>query len=161
MDFSPLAFREFQASDERGVIRLLEACYGHYQQVVELDTLDDDLLKIEEVYGGPGTTFRVLLDRERVVGTIAVKRKSDEEAELKRVFLDPSLWGKGYGKKLILWSRDWAQEGGYQRLRFWSDQLFARAHAIYLYLGCVETGETRYLGGRNKVSESEFTWELE
>ena len=39
--------------------------------------------------------------------------------------------------------------------------LFETAHHLYRGLGAKETGQTRYLGGRNEVSEIHFEMELD
>ena len=96
----------------------------------------------------------------RVLATTAVKRTSDERAELKRVFLDPDLRGRGHGRTLVDWSADRARSAGARWLDIWTDVLFTRAHGLYAHLEARDTGRTRELGGRNAVVERHFELEL-
>lgn len=160
IDFEPFAFVPFRDVHTDGVIDLLRGCYAEYGQVLELDTLDDDLPRIEDRYPEPHV-FRVLLDQGRVVGTVAVKLGRPGEAELKRVFLDPRLRGRGLGKRLSLWAIAWARENGCSLLHVWSDVLFETAHGLYRSLGGEDTGRRRALGGANDVEEFYFPIRLE
>lgn len=155
IDFEPFAFLPFRDAHTEGVIDLLRRCYGEYGQVLELDTLDDDLPCIPERYPDPHV-FRVLLEGKRVVGTVAVKLGSPGEAELKRVFLDAELRGQGLGKRLSLWAIQWARDQGCSLLHVWSDVLFETAHGLYRKLGGEDTGQRRALGGANDVEEFYF-----
>ncbi len=159
--FDPYSFVSYEHErDQSSVIALIGACYGGYGQKLELETLDDDLLRIPSVYPPGPNTFRVLRAGERVVGTVAVKARSETEAELKRVFLDPDLRGRGTGKQLVLWAVDWARTRGYNVLHIWSDALYDTAHRLYRRIGAVETGEQRHLGGINNVDELYFRLDL-
>jgi putative acetyltransferase len=161
LDFAPLRLVPYAPEHEGGVIALLRACYAEYGQVLELDTLDADLLRISELYAPPTHAFHVLLDEgDRVVGTVCVKRTGPDEGQLKRVFLEAGLRGRGLGKRLTLWAFAWARERGVQRMVFWSDVLFETAHALYEHLGARRTGERRHLGGRNECWEYGFVMEL-
>lgn len=161
IDFSPLELRRFTEEDTEGVVEVLRVCYAGYGQVIELDTLDRDLLEIPQRYPEPRCTFQVLRDAKKVVGTVAVRGGDGAAAELKRVFLLPEYRGRGFGKNMVLWAAAWARKAGYETLVFWSDELFTTAHHLYRRLGCEETGERRPLGGRNDVMEIGFRWELE
>ena len=103
----------------------------------------------------------MLLDGDRLIGSVAFRSSETGHAELKRVFLDSEYRGRGLGKKLSLWAFDAARESGIAVLDIWSDTLFETAHHLYRGLGAKETGQTRYLGGRNEVSEIHFEKELD
>jgi len=160
IDFSPYRFQAFTPEWERPLIALIEGCYAEYGQRIELDTLDDDLHRIEEEYLKAGGAFQVLLDKERLIGSVAVKLKKEGEAELKRVFLDPEYRGKGIGKKLSLWAFGFAAGRGCRMLHVWSDALYETAHHLYRRLGAEDTGKRRRLGGVNDVWERYFAWPI-
>ena len=156
MDFAPYTLRPFRPSDEAGVIALVAGCYAEYAEVIELDTLDADLLEIGRAYPDPDSCFRVLVDGARIVGSVAIRSKDATEAELKRVFLERSLRGRGLGKKLTRWAFDWAAAHGFEIVHIWSDARYETAHALYRRLGAEETGVRRHLGGRNRCDEKYF-----
>lgn len=160
--FTPLRLMPFDASYQEAEIDLLTRCYAEYGQRIELETLDEDLLAIPSTYVAPASTFQILVDRNRLVGSIAVKGLVGEEglanreAELKRVFLEPDYRGRGLGKALSNWAFAWASAAGYEVMHIWSDVLYETAHGLYRGLGAVETGEIRNLGGINEVKERHF-----
>lgn len=45
--------------------------------------------------------FFILLDDDRIKGTIAIKHHDDETAEVKRLYIDKDTRGKGYGSRLF------------------------------------------------------------
>ncbi len=156
-DFDPLRLVPFAPEHERAIVGLIAAVYAEYRQQIELDTLDEDLRRIPEVYHGPECAFWVLLDGDRPVGTVAVKHAPDGDAELKRVFLHPSRRGLGIGRRLVLWAFEWARARGHARIHIWSDVLFRTSHSMYRSLGAEDTGRRRVLGGINHVEEFYFS----
>ncbi len=161
MNFPPYRLVPFEPRHRDALIGLVARCYVDYGQVIELDSLDEDLLVIEEKYASPESDFRVLLDGDRLIGSVAFRGDEEGRAELKRVFLDVEYRGRGLGKKLSLWAFDAAREARITVLDIWSDTLFETAHHLYRGLGAKETGQKRYLGGRNEVTEIHFQKELD
>lgn len=160
IDFSPFELVPFQPAHEKALIDLITSCYAEYGQKIELDTLDSDLLRIDEVYRPPGACFRILLQGEEVVGSVAVKKADSPSAELKRLFVDPTCRGRGLGKKLSLWVYRHAARRGCRAVDVWSDVLYETAHSLYRGLGAVDTGQRRALGGENDVEEFYFLWKI-
>jgi GNAT superfamily N-acetyltransferase len=161
VDFTPYRLEPFQKEHEDDLISLISNCYTEYGQRIELATLDSDLLRIEKVYAPPSGAFQVLMDDDRLIGSVAVKETGGGEAELKRVFLDPACRRRGFGKKLSIWAFEWAKDRGCRALVIWSDTLYENAHRLYRSLGAEDTGRKRTLGGVNDVKEYLFIWEIE
>ncbi|OGI18503.1 MAG: hypothetical protein A3B68_07090 [Candidatus Melainabacteria bacterium RIFCSPHIGHO2_02_FULL_34_12] len=146
---------------QEDLIDLIRTIYKEYNQILELETLDNDLLNIKSEYGAP-STFQVLLDKEKnnkLIGSVAVRIKNSG-AELKRVFLNEVYRGKGIGKELSTWAFNYAKNKGFKHIDIWSDVTFITAHKLYKKLGAEDTRKTRYLGGVNKVSEYYFKKKL-
>ncbi len=160
IDFSPFELVPFDPSHEKALIDLIASCYAEYGQKIELDTLDSDLTRIEEVYQPPGSLFRVLLENKKLVGSVAVKHLDGPAAEIKRLFVNPACRGQGLGKKLSLWVYHCAASHGCQSVDIWSDVLYETAHSLYRGLGTEDTGRRRSLGGVNDVDEFHFIWRI-
>lgn len=158
---APFRLVPYAPEHQSATIELIRSVYAEYHQVLELDTLDDDLPVIPARYPAPDHAFRVLLDGDRLVGTVAVKQTGEAEAELKRLFLDPTLRGRGLGRALVDWATAFAAGRGARVLHIWSDVTFLRSHKMYRALGAEDTGRTRRLGGRNDVVERYFCKRLE
>lgn len=127
---------------------------------LELDTLDNDLLSIETVYAAPSCFKLLLNDHGKIIGTVAVKIKGTE-AELKRVFVDPSSRGQGLGKKLSEWGFDYARARGAKIMHIWSGTLCTTAHVLYEKLGANRSGEERFIGGQDDCYEYYFSKRLD
>ncbi len=159
MDFSPYKLIDYAESYKDQLIPFLDQGYKFVGYTsLELDTLDDDLTQIEKVYAYP-SCFKLLLDEEKIIGSVAVKIKN-KEAELKRVFIDPKLHGKGLGKKLSEWTFDYAAKHGCSIMHIWSGTLCKTAHALYQHLGAVDLNEQRFIGGQDDCSEYHFVKKL-
>jgi GNAT superfamily N-acetyltransferase len=129
--------------DERhteGVIALIGGVFAEYGLTFELAGYDADLTRIAGTYCRVGGAFWVLEDGGRVVGTIGVVPLSPTEVEIKRVYLESSLRGQGWGRTLVEHAIGWAVEHGHTRVRLWSDVKFERSHGMYERLGFVRTG---------------------
>ena len=161
VEFAPYRIEPYGKEHEDALIALIEKVYAEYGQRLELATLDSDLLRINKVYAPPAGTFQVLMDGEKLIGSVAVKKCGKKEAELKRVFLAPSYRRRGLGRKLSLWAYEWARERGCKKMMIWSDTEFEAAHHLYRGLGAEDTGRRRTLGGVNDVAEFLFIWKIE
>jgi GNAT superfamily N-acetyltransferase len=131
---------EFEERHVPGVLQLIGSVFAEYGLTFEPSGYDADLTRIRDVYLDSGGAFWVLLDGERVVGTVAVVPHSDSGVEIKRVYLDASLRGKGVGRKLVEHAIAWAVERGHTVATLWSDVKFTRAHVMYERLGFVRFG---------------------
>lgn len=159
--FEPFELIPFKKEHSQALITLIANCYAEYGQKIELETLDRDLLCIDESYPSPESAFRILMHEEKLIGSVAVKGTGKGEAELKRVFLDPVYRGQGLGKKLSRWAHEWARNRGCRILHVWSDVLYETAHHLYRKLGARDTGKRRELGGVNNVAEYYFAWPID
>ncbi len=58
----------------------------------------------------------VVLDGERVVGTLVVRREEDGDARVMRLFLAPDVRGRGWGTAALELAEEWAASAGCARL---------------------------------------------
>lgn len=123
-----------------GIQALIGSVFAEYRMTFDLADYDADLTCIDTKYRDAGGAFWVLEDEGRVVGTVAIVPLSSDEVEIKRVYLDPSLRGRGWGRALMEQTLAWARERGYRHARLWSDVRLTRGHVMYERLGFVRTG---------------------
>lgn len=129
--------------DERhaaGVVALIGAVFAEYGLGFEPAGYDADLTRITAAYQDSGGAFWVLEDDGRAGGTVAIVPLSPAEAEIKRVYLDPALRGRGWGRALVEEALAWASVHGHRRVQLWSDVKFTRSHGLYERLGFRRTG---------------------
>jgi putative acetyltransferase len=87
---------------------------------------DEDLMRydsmsdIEQVrshYFDNRGVFLVLLDKDRVVGTGAIRKLDEETCELKRMWFLKEYRGQGWGGKMAQILFDFAKQVGYRKVR--------------------------------------------
>ena len=122
------------------VLALIGSIFAEYGLTFDPAGYDADLTNIETKYRKAGGDFWVLENDGCVVGTVAVVPLSSDDVEIKRVYLDASLRGRGWGRRLVEHALAWARARGHRHVCLWSDVKFTRAHVMYERLGFVRTG---------------------
>lgn len=79
---------------------------------------DSDLYDLKNTYGGKKDIFFVLEEGEKIIGTAGIKEDSQEVALLRRLFVDTSFRGKGYGNMLIDKALEFCKEKKFKRVVF-------------------------------------------
>jgi len=155
--------RPVQAADAPAIIALIDRVYREYDDAVNLDGAEADLLDPILSYDVRGGAMVVLVqeDRtdgsERVVGSHAILPTGSREGTFRRLYLDRSLRGTGAGDALMAWAIDAAAAKGWRRIAFWSDSRFARAHRFFGRYGFRRTGRERTMDdGLQPYAEIEF-----
>ena len=93
-----------------------------------------------------------------VAGSVFVVAKDAETAQLRLLYLEPGMRGKGLGRRLTETATGFAREAGYARMVLWTQSELAAARHVYARAGFVKVAEEpETLFGRDVVTE---TWEL-
>lgn len=100
----------------------------------------DDLDNVQEVYLNEGGAFFVLLVNEKIIGSGAIKRLTDEICELKRMWFLKEYRGKGLGLFLATELLAFAKEQGYKKVRLdvYYPEIQIAAVSLYRKLGFYE-----------------------
>lgn len=91
------------------------------QLVKELDAylaiIDGDEHSFYDQFNNIDVLKHVVLvyNNQKAVGCAAIKHFTDEDIEIKRMFVLPEVRGKGYSQKIINELETWANELGYKR----------------------------------------------
>jgi GNAT superfamily N-acetyltransferase len=107
---------------------------------------DDDLHKIEEVYLNNGGEFLVGLLDGRIVAMGAIKRLTDQKAEVKRMRVHPDYQRRGFGQQILTALEACALKLGYSTLTLDTAVVQTAAQQLYLRNGFHETGRTVLAG---------------
>lgn len=160
MTVNDLVLRPINPPDVPAVQKLIDAVYREYD--TRLDALGEDTYLI-----APGPYFRIrggdfwVVEKDGdILATIAVKLRPDDAAELKTLYVHPSLRRQGWGEKLSEMVVDYARARGRRRVILWSDTRFTDAHRLYERLGFTRTGEVRDLQDSNNSREFAFVREI-
>lgn len=102
-----------------------------------------------------------ILERDgRIVGSVAVVKFSDKEAQLRWLLLDPSLRGQGLGRWLAEEALEFCRTAGYFSVFLWTVKTLTIATKLYQSLGFIETEEQTHELWGSIVPEVRYDLEL-
>jgi len=145
----PIKIRVFQSSDSERVIKLIsDIIVNEFTFKLEFDTLDSDILAIEETYNkSDGGCFWIAesiddnnTQQQKIVGTTAIRNLKQFEftCELKRMYVLNEFRRLGLGQKLLNRAIEYAKSIGYSRMVLDSSKTLYAARALYLKKGFVD-----------------------
>lgn len=119
------------------------------------DSLNDDLADISANYlDSAGSCFWVAEVDGEIKGMVGIQRRSDEEAELRRMSVASDARGQGIGRQLLETVEDFCRKWGYARIRLTTHMMLKPAIALYRKNGyCMVADETRGAVTRGFVKE--------
>ena len=96
---------------------------------------DEELRNLPGAYAPPGGVLLLLVEGERTLGCVALRRLDHEAAEMKRLYLRPETRGRGFGSALAEAALGEARRLGYRRVRLDTVPGMEAAQSIYRTLG--------------------------
>ena len=147
--------------DSRGIIDLIADCYAEYQDRVCTSPggAEEELLDIQSAYFDRGGAFWVLELDKKIRGSHATLPDPADPrvCGFRRLYLDQSLRGTtDWGHQLMQVTIDWAKEKGFDRVQFWSDTRFERAHRFFEKFGFQPDGRVREMHDSHEVYREYF-----
>jgi GNAT superfamily N-acetyltransferase len=150
-----IKIRVFHRNDSERVIELIsDIIVNEFNFKLEFDTLDSDILAIEEIYNkSDGCCFWVAesiddnnTQQQKIVGTTAVRnlKQFKSTCELKRMYILDEFRGLGLAQKLLDIAIDFAKSVGYTRMVLDSSKILYAARALYLKKGFVDIPRYNY-----------------
>lgn len=112
------SLRAFKKEDAKGVKDLILSVLTKEYPFDKSAYSDSDLERIDEVYGGENDAFFVIEDDGDVVGTVGIKKETEEDALLRRLFVDLKHRRRGCGAELLEKAIIFCRENGYKRIYF-------------------------------------------
>ena len=131
---SAVWIRPFAPGDGRAVRELVARVLGEFDLPLDTAGTDADLLDVEASYRAGGGEFWVVEDGTgRIVGTCGIWPVPGEagRCELRKMYLDPSLRGRGMGRQLLETALDHARRTGRARVELETHHGMTAAMALY------------------------------
>jgi putative acetyltransferase len=136
-----VAIVPFTEGHAPGVLEVIGSVFAEYGMTFEPDGFDQDLGAIGDHYFARRGWFAVMVDEQRVVGTVGALPQARRVCEVKRLYLRPEYRGRGYGAALMEYITTWAKQAGFEMVVVWSDARLPLAHRMYERLGFERFGE--------------------
>jgi putative acetyltransferase len=144
MDKDPaILFREATNADGDKVRKLVFGVLAEYDLQPDPGGTDSDLNDIEKNYARRGGVFEVLEDGEgNLLGTVGLFPIDAETVELRKMYFDKTLRGKGFGKIALERMIEQAKRLGFRRIYLETNSALKEAIGLYVKFGFAPTDET-------------------
>jgi putative acetyltransferase len=140
----PIILRPATEADQPQIIELIDGVFHEYDDRVCLTGGDADLLDLHSNYAARGGEFVVMEVAGRVIASHAFLPIADrpQVCTFRRLYLHADFRGQKVGERLMMWAIEGAAAAGFNRVEFWSDTRFTRAHRFFKRLGFQTDGTT-------------------
>ena len=130
--------KQYTPKLKNDIINFLEKVLPESGRKLDLEGRHCFLMHITDVYD----KFWCLYDGEHLIGTVGIKRITEQKCELKTLYLYCRYHGQGLGYQLLSTAIGYAKEAGY--LEMYLDTLSTSKRAIHLYEAVGFTLTDRY-----------------
>jgi N-acetylglutamate synthase-like GNAT family acetyltransferase len=97
----------------------------------------------------------------RIVGSVAIVKFSDKEAQLRWLLLDPDVRGQGLGRRLLKEALNFCKKAGYSSVFLWTVNTLPVASMLYQSAGFKQTEELTHELWGSIVTEVKYELALE
>ena len=104
----------------------------------------------------PGQSIWIVEDGERIVGSVAIVKFSEREAQLRWLLLDPEVRGQGIGRRLVEEALDFCRDAGYSSVFLWTVNTLPVAAKLYQSVGFRKTEELTHELWGSTVTEVKY-----
>ena len=138
-----LIIRPATNADRQRVQDLVFGVLAEYGLLSDVDGTDRDLTDIEGYYTGRGGVFELIETAEgRLLGTAALYPVDEETVELRKMYFERELRGRGWGSLMLRRLIDRSRELGYKTIYLETASVLTEATRLYEKFGFERTAET-------------------
>jgi GNAT superfamily N-acetyltransferase len=123
------------AADWSQARQLVQAYAGSLAIDLSFQDFQQELARLETVYGLPGGALLLAAESGHWLGCVGVRRRSEHDSEMKRLYVAPEARGRGIGERLAAAAIEAAVRLGYRRMLLDTLPSMSAAQALYLRLG--------------------------
>lgn len=133
--------RSFRPGDEPAIADVIKSVFDEYGFTWEPEGYNRDSFEIAKYYLDDGGGFWVMERDGKIIGTVGIKKRSNDLCELYRLYLRSEFRGLGLGKALYEFAQQSAQQMGFKKMEMWSDKKLLSAHEMYRKSGAESLGD--------------------
>jgi N-acetylglutamate synthase-like GNAT family acetyltransferase len=137
IQLGPYILRVADNRDRQDIWNLINVILSSYGLTMDAKTIDNDLTDIEENYWNRKGAFFVLIDGNKVIGTVALHYESERVCELGRMYLDASYRGKGLGHGMLKHAMSTAKACGFTDIFLKTASVLTEAISLYSRAGFI------------------------
>lgn len=141
-----LVIRTYRPEDHDVVIKLHEIAMKDTNAFSDNPIFEQDFKDLEGVYLKTGGEFLVGMINGEIVAMGAIKKISDEVAEIKRMRVHPKYQRRGFGQQIYNELESRARNKGFKKLILDSSVPQTAALSFYAKNGFIETHRNNFLG---------------
>ncbi len=139
---SEIFVRSATNADSENIKNLVFGVLNEFGLTPEPDGTDADLNDIETNYFQSGGLFEILEDADgKLLGTVGLFPLDDETVELRKMYFDKSLRGRGFGKKTLERMIEKSREMKFKRIYLETANVLKQAVGLYEKYGFEPTTE--------------------
>ena len=138
-----LKIRPATNTDCQRVQDLVFGVLAEYGLSPDVEGIDRDLTDIEGHYTSRGGIFELIETTDgRLLGTAALYPVDEQTLELRKMYFDPELRGRGWGSLMLRRLIDRSRELGFKRIYLETASVLTEATRLYEKFGFERTSET-------------------
>jgi GNAT superfamily N-acetyltransferase len=136
MDETDLIVRPASNADRERIQSLVFGVLAEYGLSPDIEDTDRDLTDIEQHYVARGGVFDVIETRDgRLLGTIGLYPVDDDTVEMRKMYFDRQLRGRGWGKRMLTRAIERAREMGFKVIYLETASVLTDAIRLYERFG--------------------------
>ena len=144
-----ITYRSAQNRDSEAITNILKGTFEEYEINLPAGYSFSDVEKLEEEYLNASGEFIVLVKSQTIIGFFALLPSTNNQVELKRLYLTADERGRGLGKYLLKLALDTATQSGYDRMHLETTSRFFQAVALYRKFGFINNVDAKPAPGHD------------
>jgi len=144
-----ITYRRAQTADSEAITDILKGTFEEYEINLPAGYTFSDIEKLEEEYLNAAGEFIILIKAQMIIGFFALLPSTNNQVELKRLYLTANERGRGLGKYLLNLAIKTAKQAGYDRMHLETTSKFFQAVALYRQSGFIDNAGAKLASGHD------------
>jgi N-acetylglutamate synthase-like GNAT family acetyltransferase len=144
-----ITYRRAQKRDSEAITNILKGTFEEYEINLPAGYSFSDIENLEEEYLNSSGEFIILIKEQIIIGFFALLPSTNNQVELKRLYLTANERGRGFGEYLLNLAIKTAKQSGYDRLHLETTSKFFQAVGLYRKFGFINNAGAKLAPGHD------------